>query len=44
MKKITYLLTSACIALGVVSCDINNVENMGELSTENFPVSEADYH
>lgn len=42
MKKITYLLTSACIAMGVASCDINNVENMGELSTENFPVSEAD--
>ena len=42
MKKITYLLASTVVALGVASCDINDVENMGELSTENFPVSEAD--
>ena len=34
MKKI-YLLAAA-------SCDINSVENMAELSTENFPVSEED--
>ncbi|MCF0256551.1 RagB/SusD family nutrient uptake outer membrane protein [Bacteroides heparinolyticus] len=42
MKNITYLFASACVALGLASCDIDNVENMGELSTENFPVSEAD--
>lgn len=42
MKKITYLLASTVVALGVASCDINDVENMGELSTGNFPVSEAD--
>lgn len=41
MKNITYLFASACVALGLASCDIDNVENMGELSTENFPVSEA---
>lgn len=42
MKKIIYLFVSGCLALGVASCDIDNVENMGELSTGNFPVSEAD--
>ncbi len=42
MKKIIYLFASACVTLGVASCDINDVENMGELSTGNFPVSEAD--
>ena len=42
MKKITYILASTVVAMGVASCDINDVENMGELSTENFPVSAAD--
>ena len=41
MKKI-YLLAIAIAVFGLASCDIDNVENMGELSTENFPVSEAD--
>lgn len=42
MKKISYLLATACVAMNFTSCDINDVENMGELSTDNFPVSEAD--
>ena len=41
MKKI-YLLAAAIITFGLSSCDINSVENMAELSTENFPVSEED--
>ena len=41
MKKI-YLLATAIAAFGLASCDIDDVENMGELSTGNFPVSEAD--
>lgn len=41
MKKI-YLLAAAIITFGLASCDINSVENMAELSTENFPVSEED--
>lgn len=41
MKKI-YLIATAIATLGLASCDIDNVENMGELSTENFPVSPED--
>ena len=29
MKKITYILASTVVAMGVASCDINDVENMG---------------
>lgn len=41
MKKI-YLLAAAVCTLGFASCDIDDVENVGELSTSNFPVSETD--
>ncbi len=41
MKKI-YLLATTFITFGLASCSIDNVENMGELSTENFPVTEED--
>src|SRR5574344_1263807 len=41
MKKI-YLFAAALAAMSLASCDINDVQNMGELSTENFPVSAAD--
>lgn len=42
MKKIAYFLGALLITGTFASCDIDNVENMGELSTENFPVSEVD--
>lgn len=41
MKKI-YLIAAAVATMGLASCDIDNVENMGEFSTENFPASEED--
>ena len=41
MKKI-FLLTAAIATLGLASCDIDNVENISGLSTENFPVMEED--
>ena len=41
MKKI-FLLAAAVATLGLTSCDIDNVVNIGGLSTENFPVSEED--
>jgi hypothetical protein len=41
MKKI-YLLATTLVTFGLASCSIDNVENMGELSTENFPVTEED--
>ncbi len=41
MKKI-FLLTAAVAALGVTSCDIDDVENITELSTSVFPATEAD--
>ncbi len=41
MKKIL-LLATAVASLGLASCDINDVENMGELSTGNFPASQED--
>ncbi len=42
MKKISYLLAVGLIATGFVSCDINDVTNVTEQSTENFPVTSAD--
>ena len=42
MKKITYLIASAVVALGFASCDIDDVKNINEMSTENFPVSAED--
>ena len=41
MKKI-FLLTAAIATLGLASCGIDSVENISELSTENFPVMEED--
>ena len=42
MRKIYLLAASALMTFGVASCDIDNVENFGELSAENFPVSDVD--
>ncbi len=40
MKKITYLISAALMMAGsLTSCDINNVENITERSTTNFPVT-----
>ncbi len=41
MKKI-FLLAAAIATLGLISCDIDNVENISGLSTEGFPASEED--
>ena len=41
MKKI-FLTIAAIATLGLASCDIDNVENISGLSTENFPVMEED--
>ncbi len=40
MKKI-FLFISAVITLGLASCDIDNVENIGEMSTSEFPKTDA---
>ena len=42
MKKIYLLAASALMTFGLASCDIDNVENFGELSAENFPASDVD--
>lgn len=42
MKKINILLASALVTFGLASCDINDVQNVGELSSGNFPVSQED--
>ena len=42
MRKIYILAASALMTFGLVSCDIDNVENFGELSSGNFPASEID--
>ena len=42
MKKIYLLAASALMTFGLASCDIDNVENFGELSAENFPASDID--
>lgn len=41
MKKI-FLLATAAVTLGLASCDIDNVENIGEMSTSEFPKTDAD--
>ena len=41
MKKI-FLFAAAAVTLGLASCDIDNVENVGEMSTSEFPKSDAD--
>lgn len=40
MKKLVYITTALC--LGLASCDIDNVDNIGEMSQSQFPVSDAD--
>lgn len=42
MKKIYLLAASALVAFGMASCDINNVENVGELADGTFPITEDD--
>lgn len=42
MKKIYLLAASASVALGLASCDIDDVENIGEMSAGNFPATETD--
>ena len=42
MKKLNILLASAMAVLSLASCDINDVQNVGELSTSTFPVSKED--
>lgn len=42
MRKIYILAASALMTFGLASCDIDNVENFGELSSGNFPASDVD--
>lgn len=42
MKKLNIILASAMVALSFASCDIDDVQNVGELSTKDFPMSKAD--
>ncbi len=43
MKKITYLFATALVTMGAfTSCDIDDVENVKETSTANFPATEED--
>ena len=37
MKKLNIILASAMVALSFASCDINDVQNVGELSTKRLP-------
>lgn len=41
MKKI-FLLAAATLAMGITSCDIDDVENITELSQSTFPATEED--
>ncbi len=41
MKKILFI-ASAFVTLGLASCDIDNVENIGEMSSSQFPKTDAD--
>ena len=41
MKKI-FLFAAAVATLGLASCSIDNVENIGEMSTSEFPKTDAD--
>ncbi|MBQ2523572.1 MAG: RagB/SusD family nutrient uptake outer membrane protein [Prevotella sp.] len=42
MKKIAYFLSALLITGTFASCDINNVENIGEMSTSEFPKTDGD--
>ena len=42
MKKINILVASAMVALTFASCGIDDVQNVGELSTAEFPISKED--
>uniref|UniRef100_A0AB33JTV0 RagB/SusD family nutrient uptake outer membrane protein n=3 Tax=unclassified Prevotella TaxID=2638335 RepID=A0AB33JTV0_9BACT len=43
MKRISYIIGSLLMVAGTfTSCDIDNVQNMTELSTENFPAKSSD--
>lgn len=42
MKKIVYIAATALVTMGLYSCDIDNVENVGEMSQSEFPRSDAD--
>lgn len=42
MKKINILLASAMMTLSLASCDIDSVQNVGEMSNTDFPVSKDD--
>lgn len=41
MKKIFYIATALC-TMGLASCDIDNVENVSEMSQSQFPATDAD--
>ena len=41
MKKI-FLFAAVAVILGLTSCDIDNVENIGEMSTSEFPKTDGD--
>ena len=41
MKKILFI-ASAFLTLGLASCDIDNVENIGEMSSSQFPRTDSD--
>ena len=41
MKKIFYIATALC-TMGLASCDIDNVENIREMSSSQFPKTDAD--
>ena len=41
MKKI-FLVAAAAVTMGLASCDIDNVENIGEMSTSEFPKTDGD--
>ncbi len=41
MKKI-FLFAAAVATLGLTSCDLDNVENIGEMSTSEFPQTDED--
>lgn len=40
MKLLKYLFGTSCVALALSSCDIDNVENYGEMSSSSFPKTE----
>ncbi|MDY6241821.1 MAG: RagB/SusD family nutrient uptake outer membrane protein [Prevotella sp.] len=42
MKAKNIILATALVALGLTSCSINDVDNVGELAAGNFPVKQDD--